>query len=129
MVIVTTHVGVPCRSKSEADRFFTNVLGLPQTRSFVVPSALSYVSFRESREVEVLVYEDGRTKVEVFVTPQKASSGYVHVGLEVEDLAGILERCAREGLECITVPRGDKQLHFVRDFSDNLYELTEKPRC
>jgi catechol 2,3-dioxygenase-like lactoylglutathione lyase family enzyme len=126
-MVAVSHVGVSCGSSAEADRFFSTVLGLPRTRSFVVPAPLSTVIFHESCEVEVLVYDDGRTKVEAFVTSAKASAGYAHVGLEVDDLAGLLDRCTREGLECVSVPRGEKQLHFVRDFSDNLFELTERP--
>lgn len=84
--------------------------------------------FQTSGEVEVLVFDDGHTKIEVFVTPTVLEQGYTHIGLEVDDLQRFVMRCTETGLECITVPRGDKQLHFVRDSSGNLFEITEKKR-
>jgi len=125
---MVTHLGVPCRNKEEADRFFTTVLGLPLTRSFQVPAALSQAIFHTARAVDVLVYDDGTTRIEAFVTPEHAPSGYAHAGLQVDDLAEVINRCTQEGLECIIVPRGEKQLHFLRDSSGSLFEVTEKPR-
>ena len=125
-MVMVSHLGVPCRSKQEADLFFTTILGLPRTRSFTVSSELSSSIFKQPGDVEVLVYDNGRVRVEAFVTPQPITSAYAHIGLEVEDLSNVCKACKRHGVECFTVPRGEKLLYFTRDFAGNLYELTEK---
>lgn len=125
-MVTVTHLGVPCRSRQEADVFFTTILGMPRTRSFSVSSEVSSSIFRLPGEVEVLVYDNGRVQVEAFVTLHAAASGYTHIGLEVEDLCTTFDVCKQYGVVCFTVPRGEKLLYFVRDPAGNLYELTEK---
>lgn len=125
-MVTVSHFGVPCRSRRDADVFFSTVLGVPRTRSFSVSSELSSLIFRMSGEVEVLVYDNGKVKVEAFVTSSKAAFGYLHVGLEVDSLARVFTACKEHGVECFTVPRGEKTLSFVRDAAGNLYELAEK---
>ena len=125
-MVVVSHLGVPCRSKQEADLFFTRLLGLPHQRTFQVTSEIASRIFHVSGDVEVHVYDDGVTRIEAFVTTQPYQPVYTHIGVEVVALPGFLDRCRQHGLECLSIPRGDKQLHFVLDFAGNLYELTEQ---
>ena len=106
--------------------FFTTILGMPRTRSFTVSSEVSSSIFRLPGEVDVLMYDNDRVRIEAFVTPHAATSGYTHIGLEVVNLSNVFDTCRRHGVECFTVPRGEKLLYFVRDPAGNLYELTEK---
>ncbi len=125
-MVSVSHFGVPCRSRRDADVFFCTILGVPRTRSFSVSSELSSLIFRASGAVEVLVYDNGHMRVEAFITSSTAAIGYLHVGLEVDNLARVFTACKEHGVECFTVPRGEKTLSFVRDVAGNLYELTEK---
>jgi len=125
-MVLVNHVGVSYPSRREAEAFFTQVLGLPLVRSFVVSSELGLRIFGLSGEAEVLVFDNGQVKIEVFVTSHQASLGYVHLGLEVEDVSQVFDRCRKHSFECFAVPRGEKQLFFVRDSAGNLYELSEK---
>lgn len=84
--------------------------------------------FHLSGETTVFVYDNGLTKIEAFITPHGTTYGYAHLGLDVEDIAAIFTKCAEHRIEAFTVPRGDKQLSFVRDPAGNLYELSEKKR-
>jgi catechol 2,3-dioxygenase-like lactoylglutathione lyase family enzyme len=119
-------VGVSCSSRREAEAFFSQVLGLPLVRSFVVSSEVGLRIFGLSGEAEVLVFNNGQVKIEVFVTSHKGTLGYVHLGLEVDDVSQVFDRCRKHTVECFSVTRGEKQLFFVRDSSGNLYELSEK---
>jgi catechol 2,3-dioxygenase-like lactoylglutathione lyase family enzyme len=117
------HVGIECSGQQSAHRFFTSILGFSKIKSKVISKELSASIFGIDKEVPIDVYENGKMRVEVFMIKSRKESTYQHLCFEVEDKDKFLVVCKQHGLSPFFVENEGKQLLFVRDFSNNLYEI------
>jgi len=120
------HVGLQCSERKKAEIFFTKVLQIPKIRTFEVSEELSKAIFGIKNSVEIDVYNNGKTKFEVFITEKMKDFFYEHVCIEVDNKKEFTKRCKKYGIEPLLVRKEGKDLLFIRDFSDNLYEIKEK---
>jgi len=122
------HVAIQCSAKKTSSIFFTKILKIPKSRSFTVNEELSSRIFGLNESVEIDVYENEKIRFEVFIKPKSNNPEFEHVCIEVENINDFFEICKSYKLEPFTVKKGEKDLYFVRDFSENLYEVKEKIR-
>ena len=120
------HVGLQCSERKKAEIFFTKVLQIPKIRTFEVSEELSKAIFGIKNSVAIDVYDNGKTKFEVFITEKMKDSCYEHVCIEVDNKEEFIDCCKKYGIEPLLVRKEGKDLLFVRDFSDNLYEVKER---
>jgi len=120
------HVAIECIDSHAAERFFTNVLGIPKVKSSVLPKELSASIFQINQPIPMETYDNGVVRFEVFLMSKPYSSSYSHIGIEITDKTMFLTRCQAEGLHPFVIEKEGKQLLFVRDFSNNLFEVVEK---
>lgn len=122
------HIGLVCGSEEQAERFYHHLLGLERTRSYAVPAEVSRGLFGFDRTYRAYVYGKGGVTLEVFVVEGAPTihPHLHHVGLEVEDLKGFLERCREMGVEVLEVAKEGKTVTMIRDFDGNLFEIKEK---
>ena len=123
--VLLNHVALQCLNKEEAGIFFTKILGSPLVKNFTISEGLSESIFGINKRVEVEVYDNGKTRFEVFIGQSNRAPGYEHICIEVEDKKGFIDRCKKYGREPLIVKKEGKDLLFVRDFSNNLYEIKE----
>jgi catechol 2,3-dioxygenase-like lactoylglutathione lyase family enzyme len=123
---IVQHVALECSNVQSADTFFIKVLGIPKVKSTMLPEELCSSIFQVDGSVQMETYDNGCTRFEVFITPEPLKSLFVHVGLIVDDKVDFVARCRQHGLAPFFVQKEKKQLLFVRDFSDNLFEVLEK---
>ncbi len=66
--------------------------------------------------------------IEVFVVQEApAIIPYLHhVGLEVEDQEGFLERCREMQVQIMETPKEGRVVTMIKDFDGNLFEIREK---
>jgi catechol 2,3-dioxygenase-like lactoylglutathione lyase family enzyme len=121
------HVALHCGNKDKAALFFTQILQIPKVKSFSVSSQISQDIFGVDESVAVDVYDNGRIRFEIFIT-KKQTPTYIHTCLEVTDSSALLKRCNKNGLQPIVIKKDGKDLVFIKDFSNNLYEIKEKKR-
>ena len=120
------HVAIQYHDKEKANIFFTEILDLSLKKSFTIPPELTESIFDVKENIEILYYDDGKTGFEVFITEKKNKTVFEHICIEVKDKNEFIERCKKHGLKPWFVQKDDKKLLFVKDFSDNLYEVKEK---
>jgi catechol 2,3-dioxygenase-like lactoylglutathione lyase family enzyme len=120
------HVAIECFSQQVADTFFTKVLGIPKVKSTVLSKELSAAIFKIDRTVQMESYDNGKARFEVFITTEPRRSSFAHIGLEIDNKSDFLARCQAQGFKPFFIQKEGKQLLFVRDFSDNLFEVLEK---
>jgi catechol 2,3-dioxygenase-like lactoylglutathione lyase family enzyme len=123
---IIQHVAVEYADVSSADAFFIKVLGIPKVKSTLLPQELSASIFNISQAVQMETYDNGTTRVEVFITPEPVKSSFVHIGIAVDHASEFVTRCQQQGLRPFFVQKEKKQLLFVRDFSGNLFEVIEQ---
>lgn len=123
-----SHTSAVCSSQENADRFYTGILGLAKTKEFSIDKDLTEKIFDIDCDCRIIVYSNENFAVEVFVPDiklQKNGPTFVHLCLEVEDREKFLELCEAEGLTVKRIPKGDKELYFIKDYDDNLFEIKE----
>jgi catechol 2,3-dioxygenase-like lactoylglutathione lyase family enzyme len=120
------HLALQFSDKDEAETFFTKILEMPKVKTFTLSKHLSDAIFGIKRNVEVEVYENGIARFEIFIGETRKKSGCEHVCIEVQDKEEFIARCKKYDLEPLIIKKEDKELLFVKDFSNNLYEVKEK---
>ncbi|MCK4416198.1 MAG: VOC family protein [Thermoplasmatales archaeon] len=123
--ILLNHVAVQCSNKEKADIFFTKILGVPKVKNFTISEGLSESIFGINSSVEIEVYDNGKTRFEVFIGQNNRMPSYEHICIEIEGKKEFIDRCKKYGIEPLIVKREGKDLLFIRDFSNNLYEIKE----
>jgi len=121
--IVIQHVAVECSDQQSADRFFTTILGIPKIKDTLLSKELSAAIFGINKNVPIEVYDNGKTRFEVFINTTRSEQTYDHICIEVDNKSGFITQCKKQGLNPFFVEKEGKQLLFVRDFSNNLYEV------
>jgi catechol 2,3-dioxygenase-like lactoylglutathione lyase family enzyme len=117
------HVAVQCTSQHHAERFFSEILGLPKVKSTLLSKELSTAIFKIDKDVRFELYDDGTTRFEVFISEKSQELTFAHICIEVVDKDDFIALCKKQGLDPFFVDKEGKQLLFVRDFSGNLYEI------
>ena len=123
---VFLHSAVHSDTKKHAQIFFEDILGLKQLKGFSLDENLSQKIFAKNDPVDIIVYGNDNMQIEVFIHSSKPEPSYVHLCVLVQDKQQFIDRCIAKGLHPFKVKKGDKFLLFVRDFSNNLYEIKEK---
>ena len=123
---VLNHIALQGLNKEEAVVFFTKILKIPMVKNFSVSKELSSKIFGIDESVEVYVFDNGDARFEVFIKNKKNKSEFEHVCIDVEDKNEFVNNCRSYGLKPFFVKKNEKDLLFVRDFSNNLYEIKEK---
>jgi catechol 2,3-dioxygenase-like lactoylglutathione lyase family enzyme len=124
--IIVQHVAVECSDQQSADRFFTGVLGIPKVKSSILSKELSAAIFKINKSTTFELYDNGMTRFEVFITSERREPTYNHICIKVNNKNDFVTRCKQQGLDSFFVEKNGKQLLFVRDFSDNLFEVIER---
>ena len=124
--IKTNHIALQYSDRKKADIFFNKILGLNLIKTFTLSKELSNDIFDIKEEVIVDVYSNKYAYFEVFITNIETQYNFEHTCLEVENIEEFLKRCKKYKIEPKYVKKGDRFLLFIRDFSNNLYEIKEK---
>ena len=120
------HTSVVCSSEEKAERFYGAILGLKRVKDFVIDRDLTRAIFDREGECRIIAYGSEELTVEVFIPsrlPETVRPTFVHICLEVEDSERFLASCEEEGFEVRRVPKGEKEVCFVRDLDGNLFEI------
>jgi len=121
--IVIQHVAVECSDRQSSDRFFTTILGIPKIKDTILSKELSAAIFGISKNVPIEIYDNGKTRFEVFINTTRSEPTYDHICIEVDNKSDFISQCKQQGLDPFFVEKEGKQLLFVRDFCNNLYEV------
>ena len=117
------HIGLQCSNKDEAILFFQEVCGFSLMKSFELNNELSKKIFSIDKSIDVLVFKKKGVYFEIFINQSGCDKNYSHVCLSVGNLDKFFETCKLHGLKPFSVMKNEKELFFVRDFSENLYEV------
>jgi catechol 2,3-dioxygenase-like lactoylglutathione lyase family enzyme len=124
--IVIRHVAVECSDQQSMDRFFTKILGIPKIKDTILSKELSATIFGINKSVFIEIYDNGKIRFEVFINPTRNEPTYDHICIEVNNKSDFITQCKQQGLNPFFIEKEGKQLLFVRDFSNNLFEVLEK---
>ena len=121
--IFTKHTALEFQDKNKADIFFNEILKLQKIKEFDLNKDLSQKIFDINKDVKAVVYGDEDCCFEIFITDKQKNKSFEHTCLEIKDKEGFYNRLKKHNLKPFFVMKNDKKLIFVKDFSDNLYEI------
>jgi len=120
------HIALEYQDKKNADIFFIDILGLKNIKNFSVSADLSYDIFGIKKELEAFVYGNESVNFEIFITDKTNNTkSYYHVCIGVDDKKEFIRKCEKNNLKPFFVKKGDRKILFVKDFSNNLYEIKD----
>ena len=126
--VLLNHVAIQYSDLKLADVFFTEILNIPKEKSYTLSKDLSEKIFNIPSETEIVVYKNDKICFEVFLSKYKKETDYTHICIEVKDRKEFMKLCQKRGLNSQIIKKGDKKLMFIKDFSNNLYEIKDKQK-
>ena len=117
------HIGIEYTDQEKAKTFFSNICGLDLLKAYELNEQLSKEIFSINKSMQVLVFQNNYTYIEVFITNKVKNTSFEHICLQVLNKNKFIEKCKHYELKPFTVMKNDKELLFVRDFSHNLFEI------
>ena len=119
------HVALTSSSEENADAFYAELLGLTKSDPKTLPGELSKAIFDVDNELVMINYRDENVHFEIFVPGSGGGNSrqIAHTCLRVDDLEVFLEKCRGLNINVRRIPKGDKNLIFIKDFDVNLFEI------
>ena len=119
------HVALTSSSEENADAFYAGLLGLTKSDPKTLPGELSKAIFDADNELVMINYRDENVHFEIFVPGSGGGNSrqIAHTCLRVDDLEVFLEKCQGLNIDVSRIPKGDKDLIFIKDFDNNLFEI------
>jgi len=119
------HVGLVCRSESNADRFYRDFLGLEKSERKVLPASVAQPLFGIDSDIASFYYTGAGFQVEVFIreTPGEAPSRIAHACLEVEEPDQFLAQARTLGFAVARQAKGTSFVCFLDDLDGNRFEI------
>lgn len=128
------HLGIAVRSLAEAERLYTEVLGLPVTHREVLERDAVSTAFISLGDTHIELLEPTREDSPVGRFLSQRGEGVHHVAIEVQDVAAILARSRAAGFRLVDeAPRsgaGGTRVAFLHPRSTQgvLIEFVERTR-
>lgn len=120
------HIALQYSNRKKAEIFFDRILKIKKESEFSVSPNLAFSIFGMEKEVEVIVFGNDKIKFEVFISNEQKKFSYEHICLNIPNKEEFVATCKNYGIQPIFVKKGDKELLFIRDFENYLYEIKEK---
>ena len=117
------HIAIQFDSQEKSDIFFSKILNIPKIKEFELSKDLSEKIFDVSENVKVCVYDNKNARFEVFITEEKQDFSFNHICIEIGNREELIKKCRKYDLEVRLVDKGEKTLLFMKDFSNNIYEV------
>lgn len=119
------HVGIWAVNLEEVEKFYRDILGFQEERSYEVSAENMEAIFGVNHSCQVKVYGMEDSRIELFDAPKGVKSGINHFAVSVEDRKSFCEEAASKGAKVIEVWRGDHPVYFVEGPSGVLIEIRE----
>lgn len=122
------HTALVCSSTTNAERFYSDVLGLKKIKSSKLEASLAEKIFGVPINCQYVLYGGDNFAVEVFVVSggDRNDRKLEHICLEVEDREEFVARCRSNEVDINRIEKGHTELVFIKDFDGNLFEIKEK---
>ena len=126
------HVGITVSDWDRATHFYSNVLGLPKIRSFVISAGEMLAMYGINSKSRVDVYRVGNDAIEIISCEKRNiirnkqrtdQYGICHFGMRVRERKRFSDSLKDKGVEVITLMREGREKVYVKDPDGNIIEL------
>jgi catechol 2,3-dioxygenase-like lactoylglutathione lyase family enzyme len=120
------HIGITIKDSSEIKNFYQDILGMEIIRQFAINKELSDQVFQINQETEVCLMQKDDLVFELFVIEKPISMQYNHICIDVLYRDNLIESAKSKNYSCVIIPRKNCDLVFIKDKSENIFEIKEK---
>lgn len=121
------HIALQINFEKDIRDFYENIFGFQVIRRFEIGSEMAASIFGLKKQATVVLVEKEDLTIELFVTDILLPfQGYQHTCLNVSNRDEVLDDCREKNYEVIEIEREHHNLCFVKDKSENLFELIER---
>lgn len=120
---IFNHVAVTINDLSEIKDFYVNILGLEIIRKFTLLKDISNKIFDIEKETEVTVIGKGDLLIEIFKSDKASQNDFQHFCITVNNREKVIQKARENNYPCIIIKRDTTDAVFVRDKSNNLFEI------
>ncbi len=128
-MVLIKHVALCMDSKDHARSFYQDLLNAELVKEFEVSKSVVKQIFSidiDQQHLTVMVFENENLLFEIFISKKIARNGLDHVCISVDNLNGFIKQCQSMNITVLKIPKNNKTLVFIKDFSGNLFEIKEK---
>ncbi len=119
------HIAFSVSNIDEIENFYADILEMKKLRSFVLIKELAHKIFNINKDVDVFLMKKEELTFEIFVSNQKGKKGFSHICISVKDREKLVKKVEAQNYECIRIERDSFDLIFIKDKSDNIFEIKE----
>ena len=123
------HVALTIDSKEHAVQFYEQVLDGNLIKEFEInPDLVNQIfSITVAGYIPVMVFEIDLIQFEIFIIRDlKITDRFDHMCISVYDMNQFKKKCLKHKLPVSVIPKGQKELVFIKDFIGNLFEIKQK---
>ena len=117
------HIGLTVKSHEEIDAFYCKLLGFKRVRNFVLKRDVANVLFGINKNIQVSFLEKDNIRIELFVSEALNMRPIDHICISVPEREALVQRAKMAGYEVIRIKRPEFDLVFLKDGSNNLFEM------
>ena len=119
------HVALTITDPEEVENFYLNILGMNESRNFVLDRDLAVKIFGMDQAPSVFQLHNEDVFLEIFISESTGDHGFRHICLKVEDREELVNKAGQGGYSCTRISREYADLIFIRDKSGNIFEIKE----
>ena len=116
------HIGLQV-SEKDINLFYKNILNGKINQSFVLKQYLANTIFNIKKSVKVIHVECEDVEFELFVHDNTCLDTFQHICLQRKDAREIYNNALVNGYWTYIHIRNNKETYFIRDNSNNIFEL------
>lgn len=119
------HVGLAVK-RPDVESFYKQILGFESLRNFRVDGVDASKIFGLLGPVNVEIMQYDGVEFELFISGCGQFTTYAHICLETKKANEIFRKAKDAGFSGFERNNGDRSTWFIRDHSENLFELKEE---
>lgn len=117
------HIALSVNDTKEIKNFYFNILGMKEVRIFVLNKELANSIFKIEKETPAFLLQKDELILEIFVTTEQFKQNFNHICIAVKNREELVKKAKQSGYKCIIIERKISDLIFIKDKSDNIFEI------
>ena len=119
------HIALSVSDYKEIEKFYTNVLGMKQIKTFVLRKDLAANIFEINEEITVFLLQKDRVVFEIFITTEYRKQAFDHVCISIKNREEFINKVLLKEYKVIRIERELFDLIFIKDKDGNIFEIKE----
>ena len=119
------HLALSIKNANEVNLFYKKLLGFKQIRKFTIDAELAFKIFSRPKTVTVYLMEGNGIRLELFLDPESKPKNFSHYCFSFSDREAFIRKAEKMNAHLIRISRENRELVFLKDESDNAFEIKE----